>query len=286
MSSDFRTLLLAYFDAIREQVVTNQGEWTVKGFIDIYQRIYTMTLDTKVLSKVLELVILPVVYRFAQENRYQLVPARAQNHYPDFTLISSDNEYYALDIKTTYRKGQDAQGHLKVNGMTLGTYTGYFRNRSGAITSTFPYQQYHQHFVLGVVYDQYSAIEEGRVYTLSELAQIPAVARNFDFFLHEKYRIASDRPGSGNTKNIGSTIFLERLLQGTGVFSELGSEIFDDYWMNYRNRQMAHEAGFASPAYTNLLEYKRYKEQGAAILAVPDVDLLSEANELTIDEAE
>lgn len=278
--TDFRTLLLDYFDELRERVTAENGDWTVKGFIDIYQRIYTLSLDTKVLSKVLELLMLPVLYRFAQENHYQLVPARAQNQYPDVSLISADGEYYALDIKTTYRKGLDKLGRIKVNGMTLGTFTGYFRNRDSAIISTFPYSQYAKHFVLGVVYDQNSAIDESRVYSISELGQIPSVASNFEFFLHEKYQVASDRPGSGNTKNIGSTVFLERLINETGVFTDLGIEIFDDYWMNYLNRAMAREQGFAKPHYANLIEYKRFKEQGIGILDVPETQILTEANEV------
>ncbi len=40
-------------------VATADGEWIIKGFIDIYKRIYTISVDTKVISKVLELLLLP-----------------------------------------------------------------------------------------------------------------------------------------------------------------------------------------------------------------------------------
>lgn len=111
----FREALLSYFDDLRQQVSTEKGDWTVKGFIDVYQRIYTISLDTKVLSKVMELVMFPVIERFAQENKYRLVLARAQNQYPDISLISqTDDTYYAIDIKTTYRTGLDKQGRMKV----------------------------------------------------------------------------------------------------------------------------------------------------------------------------
>lgn len=276
----FREALLGYFDDLRQQVSTEKGDWTVKGFIDIYQRIYTISLDTKVLSKVMELVMFPVIQRFAQENKYRLVLARAQNQYPDISLISEiDDSYYALDIKTTYRTGIDKQGRMRVNGMTLGTFGGYFRDRDRATISTFPYNRYKKHYVLGVLYSQIPGIDERQIYTVNALAEIPSVAKDFEFFLHEKYRIAADRTGSGNTKNIGSTVFLDRLLEGTGVFAELGIEIFDDYWRNYRTRAMARAEGFTTTPYSNLLEYKRYKEQGAAILQVPEDEIETESLE-------
>lgn len=276
----FRETLLSYFDDLRRQVSTENGDWTVKGFIDIYQRIYTISLDTKVLSKVLELVMFPVIVKFALENQYQVVLARAQNQYPDISLISEiDDTYYALDIKTTYRTGIDKQGHMKVNGMTLGTFGGYFRDRERSTISAFPYNRYQKHYVLGVLYSQVQGIDERRVYEIGELNQIPSVATDFEFFLHEKYRIAADRAGSGNTKNIGSTVFLDRLLEGTGVFAELGAEVFDDYWRNYRTRAMAQAEGFETTPYSNLLEYKRYKEQGAGILQIPENQIETEALE-------
>jgi Restriction endonuclease EcoRV len=233
-----------------------------------------------VLSKVLELVMFPVIVKFAQENKCQLVLARAQNQYPDISLISEvDDAHYALDIKTTYRTGVDQQGRMKVNGMTLGTFGGYFRDRERSTISTFPYSRYKKHYVLGVLYSQVHGIDEQHVYEISDLGQIPSVATDFEFFLHEKYRIAADRTGSGNTKNIGSTVFLNRLVEGTGVFAELGIDIFDDYWRNYRTRAMAKAEGFETTPYSNLLEYKRYKEQGSGILQIPENQIKTEALE-------
>lgn len=264
---------------MRERVSTESGEWTVKGFIDVYQRIYAISLDTKVLSKVLELLMFPVLFRFAQENRYEIVLARQQNHYPDLSLISTDNAHYALDIKTTYRTGIDRNSQAKVNGMTLGTFGGYFRARDSLTNITFPYNRYMKHYVLGVVYTPAAGIDERQVYDIRDLTQIPSVARDFEFFLHEKYQIASDHAGSGNTKNIGSTVYLERLLNGTGVFANLGVDVFDDYWMNYRTQSMAREDGFTVPPYRNLLEYKHFKQQGTQILNVPEENIQTEADD-------
>lgn len=279
LDDPFRAKLVRYFDDLSERVATEQGDWTVKGFIDIYQRIYTISLDTKVLSKVLELLIFPVIEKFAEDNKYTMVLARQQNQYPDISLITNDETYYALDVKTTYRTGVDRQGQVKVNGMTLGTYGGYFRDRERAALSTFPYRRYFKHYVLGVVYSQVPNLDERRIYDVSQLSDIPSVAHEFIFFLQEKYRIAADRAGSANTRNIGSTVYLDRLINGTGVFSELGVEIFDDYWMNYRNRAMAKAEGYAKQPYSNLLEYKAYIEQGAKILSIDEAQIKTETNE-------
>ncbi|MCB9457876.1 MAG: restriction endonuclease [Anaerolineaceae bacterium] len=283
MESDpFREGLLSYFDALQERVSTKSGDWSVKGFIDVYQRIYTISLDTKVLSKVLELLMFPVIQRFAEEHGYQLVIARVQNQYPDLSLIShSDDQCFALDIKTTYRTRADKDEAVRVK---LGTFGGYFRVRDRPVSSTFAYNRYAKHYVLGVVYTRAAGIDERQVYDIADLNHIPSVAHDFQFFLQEKYRIGSDRPGSGNTRNIGSTTYLDRLMNGTGVFAGLGVEVFDDYWMNYQTRAMAREAGYAEPPYTNLKTYQAFKRQGAAILNIPANELDTEAEEDEIDE--
>lgn len=81
-------------------------------------------------------------------------------------------------------------------------------------------------------------------------------------------------------------LLLERLLEGHGVFADLGIEIFDDYWMNYRNRAMAKAEGFDVPPYSSLIEYKKYKEQGAKILNVSDENISTEAYEEQILDVE
>jgi hypothetical protein len=281
MSDIFRDSLLLSVDALSRQVATERDEWTVKGFIDIYQQIYTISLDTKVLSKVLELVMFPVLVQFAEQHEYDIVLAQAQNHYPDITFISRRDrtQCFAVDIKSTYRTLIDQAGNQRVNGMTLGTFGGYFRTRDRPLTSTLAYNRYLDHYVLGVVYSRVPGIDERRVYNVSALADIPSVARDFRFFLHKKWQVASDRPGSGNTKYIGSSTYLDRLVNGTGVFSALGVEIYDDYWMNYYTRAMAREAGFTAPPYTNLRDYQVYRQQGAGILAVAPERIESEADD-------
>jgi len=98
-------------------------------------------------------------------------------------------------------------------------------------------------------------IDERRRYNLEELERITSVIKDFVFFAQEKYRIASDRPGSGNTKNIGSVTEIAKLISGSGPFASLGEDVFDDYWMYYLTKDMARAAELRSPPYSNLRGY-------------------------------
>ncbi|MCL1856567.1 MAG: restriction endonuclease, partial [Kiritimatiellaeota bacterium] len=139
--------------AISEDLAVLQDsnkDWVVKGFIDIYKNIYTISIDTKVVSKVIELMLFPTVLKFAKANALKMILAEHQNHYPDITFVDeADNTAFALDIKSTYRTDKN-----KVNGFTLGAFTGYFRNRASTKNITLPYNTYQCHFVLGVIYSQ------------------------------------------------------------------------------------------------------------------------------------
>ena len=80
-----------FLQKLQEEVVeynkilaTDNGDWIVKGFIDIYKNIYTITLDTKVVSKVIEILLIPAFEDFANKNNLKLELAPQQNFYPDF----------------------------------------------------------------------------------------------------------------------------------------------------------------------------------------------------------
>lgn len=243
-------------------ISTNESEWIVKGFVDIYKKVYTISMDTKIISKVLELLLFPSLQDFAKENGLDLELSPQQNFYPDVTFIErTGGTMFALDIKTTYRTDP-----RKVNGMTLGAFTGYFRNRESTKNIAYPYSKYAGHFVLGVIYSQSEEIiDERKTYTVDDLATIPSVIHDFTFFAQPKYKIAAARPGSGNTKNIGSIADISALLNGRGPFSELGEEIFDDYWTYYLTNDMAKALEVERP-YTNLKEYFEYKKKGLDVL--------------------
>lgn len=65
LKDDFRESLLRCINDYLPVLVAEDWGWTVKGFIDIYKNIYSISLDTKVISKILELMLFPVIQQFA-----------------------------------------------------------------------------------------------------------------------------------------------------------------------------------------------------------------------------
>jgi hypothetical protein len=251
----FLDFLQAEVATFNSAVSTPNGDWIIKGFIDIAKNIYTISVDTKVISKIMELLLFPELARFAEKHGLKMVLSEQQNYYPDISFVDDEGHRFALDLKSTYR----VDGN-RVNGMTLGAFTGYFRERNSTKNITFPYGSYSGHFVLGVIYSKADGlIDERRRYNLEELERITSVIRDFQFFAQEKYRIASDLPGSGNTKNIGSVTEIDKLISGSGPFASLGEDVFDDYWMYYLTKDMARAAELKRPPYTNLRSYLKYK---------------------------
>ncbi len=252
---NFQKSLLRHTEDFRKILATPSGDWTVKGFIDVAKNIYTISVDTKVVSKIIELMMFPVLQKFAKENNFEMHFCTEQNHYPDVTFITKEKHKIALDLKSTYRKENG-----DASGFTLGAFTGYFRFRDSNKNITYPYKNYSKHYILGVIYtQQQEAIDENRVYTIDDLEEILSVVKDFDFIVQEKYKIAKDRPGSGNTKNIGSCVKISELKDGTGPFSKLGVKIFDDFWMNYMTVEMSRSAKLRKPPYSNLKEYLKYR---------------------------
>jgi hypothetical protein len=299
--------------------IPNSKDWTVKGFIDYHKNIYSISTDTKVVSKIIELMLFPKFLEFAQRNSLKLELAPYQNYYPDITFIDSYGKKYAVDLKSTYRATS-----TKVNGMTLGAFTGYFRNRSSFKNTLYPYGEYEKHYVFGIIYsrtdisniEEYLSslnismeaslkklfidyinentdekwanilekidlndihrtkvnsflINETNLYTLDNFREIQSVVKDFDFFLQEKWKIAIDRAGSGNTKNIGSQTEIEKLKLGNGFFKERfgesGEKVFDNYWMNYETKDMARKVGREEPLFKNISTYEEWIESFSVI---------------------
>src|ERR1035438_1111813 len=232
---EFARKLAELTNTLRKHVSTENGQWTVKGFIDIFRNVYTISSDTKIVSKILEIHLFPQILAFARINGYKIVLAEHQNYYPDISFVKSEDESirFAVDFKTTYRN--PGKPHL-CNGFTLGSHGEYFINRTSRKNIQFPYSSYSGHFFLGIIYDRAdnATIDETRIHGVDELKAITSVVKNFDFFVAEKWKIASDRGGSGNTANIGSIHNIADIVNGRGMFSKLGESWFDDYWTNYR----------------------------------------------------
>ena len=101
-------------------------------------------------------------------------------------------------------------------------------------TSFFPFNEYGRHWVIGFVYNRIAQKKAGanQRYTIDQLHGIPLPFENVEFFVQEKWRIANDRAGSGNTTNIGSINgTIDEFRTGNGPFES--EEEFLDYWRAY-----------------------------------------------------
>ena len=276
---EFKKALDSFTEKLEKYVSTENGDWSVKGFIDVYKNIYTISSDTKIVSKILEIHIFPQILQFADENNYKIILTEHQNYYPDLTFIHKLNEEvkFAVDLKTTYRKKNG------VSSFTLGSHGNYFKERDKKKNIQFPYNQYIGHYCLGVIYtradinaddptdteifqvkdlqEEYETpnktVGEREVTTVDNLKSITSVIKDFDFFIAEKWKIASDKPGSGNTANIGATLSLDDLRNENGVFSQLGEEWFDEYWINHGFATMVKEG--KTTKITNLKDFLEFK---------------------------
>jgi hypothetical protein len=256
----FKKALDRLANKLQSYVATETGEWSVKGFIDVYKNIYTISSDTKIVSKILEIHIFPQIIQFAEKMGYNIILAEQQNYYPDLTFVNKANESikFAVDLKTTYRK------ETGLASFTLGSHGTYFKDRSSTKNIQFPYNQYLGHYCLGIIYTRNETSEReidklGSFFIKKKLKSIVSVAKNFDFFAAEKWKIASDKQGSGNTANIGCALNFDDLKNENGIFSKLGEDIFDEYWMNYGLLTMK-KAGRTVPI-TNIKDFLEFKSR-------------------------
>lgn len=250
-----------FFQSLTEEVKsyksfleTDSQDWIVKGFIDIDRNVYTITNDTKVVSKIIEILLIPKLDNFARDHELELELPSKQNFYPDL----KEGHLFAVDFKSSYYDGDS------VNGLTLGSYWGYFRERENIKSMDYTYNSYSSHTVLGMLYKQSLIdVNEKNVYSVDELSAIHSVIEKFIFFVQPKWKIANDIPGSGNTRNIGGITNIQKLINGQGPFAELGEDVFDDYWKGYFNKVDARTAGIGTPHYNNLKTYKEYLKSQA-----------------------
>lgn len=303
--ADFKAELDTFARKLEKYVSTGNGEWTIRGFIDVHKNIYTISADTKIVSKILEIHIFPQILAFAESIGYKIILAEKQNWYPDLTFVNKKNEdiKFALDIKTTFRRNR------KTAGFTLGSHGSYFKERDKSKNIQFPYSQYSAHYCLGVIYtrvDFADDIAETEIYQVKELQEkgekletrvgerdvttvenlesVTSVIKDFDFFAAEKWKIASDRQGSGNTANIGSIVDIEDLKKENGIFSTLGEEWFDEYWINYGTATRLVEG---SPVVIkNLKDYLEFKGEKDLLKKMEPEIAKVEKDEILIEKEE
>ncbi|WP_258220195.1 type II restriction endonuclease [Helicobacter pylori] len=105
VKQNFIEKLKVFATELTDHVTTQLGDWKIKGFIDIDKNIYTISSDTKIISKILEIQLFPKFKTFAKKNGYEIIIAEKQNWYPDLSFVCEKNPNikFAVDIKTTYR---------------------------------------------------------------------------------------------------------------------------------------------------------------------------------------
>ena len=263
---DFEVVLQKFVETLREYISTPDGQWTIKGFIDVYKNVYTISSDTKIISKILEIHIFPQLLKLSEDHGYELVLAQHQNYYPDISFVNKKNKdiRFAVDFKTTYRNPKKP---YLCNGFTLGSRGTYFKDRTSTKNIQYPYGSYAGHYCLGIIYDRVDEreIDETKIYTIDSYNSISSVIGNFLFFVVEKWKIASDKSGSGNTANIGSIKRIDDIINGQGVFSKLGESVFDDYWMNYGQIDVLDKNGKLTKI-TNLEDFLKYRKIDTSLI--------------------
>ncbi len=263
---EFERRLDRLVSSLHTHVSTKDGQWTIKGFIDVFKNVYTISSDTKIVSKILEIHLFPKLLKFAKDSGYKVILAEHQNYYPDISFVKKDNERvkFAVDFKTTYRNPKKP---YLCNGFTLGSHGEYFENRASSKNIQFPYGEYAGHYCLGIIYDRTdgATIDETKVCSLKNMVSVVSVAGNFKFFVVEKWKIASDKGGSGNTANIGSINDIDDIINGRGIFSKLGEKWFDDYWMNYRKITIKDKNG-KTKKISSLEEFVKYRKGNSDLI--------------------
>ena len=221
--------------------------FNVKGLITQDNEIISLGSDSKLIGRIFELLSKEILNKICEKFNYRLEETELQTVYPDFTIHIPDGKKIAVDIKTTYRR-YTSDGRVSKYGFTLGSYASFLRNNTKNIA--YPYSEYTKHYVIGFIYDRNELSEPGKKYKIDS-TNIELPYKNTEFFIQEKYKIAGEKPGSGNTENIGSVLAnnIKVFKEGFGPFAIFGNNIFEDYWRGYPKYRATIKA------YTTLQEY-------------------------------
>jgi hypothetical protein len=173
---------------------------------------YRLGNDSKIISKIYEVIIIDKLMSLLTAKGFTYIENEIQNKYPDFIIISKTipDKFYAVDIKSSYMKKPTG-----INGFTLGTYKGYFKNRDALSSIVKPYNSFIKHFCICVIYSRADD-------------KIPVN----HIITREKWEIARNGTGSGNTCNIGSIKLISDLLENKPHFNSEAE--FDAFWLSYK----------------------------------------------------
>ena len=59
LKAEFKQVLTEFVETLKGHVSTPDDQWAIKGFIDVFRNIYTISTDTKIVSKILEIHLFP-----------------------------------------------------------------------------------------------------------------------------------------------------------------------------------------------------------------------------------
>ena len=209
-------------------------DWDVTGLITPDSSVYSLGSDSKLIGRIFELISTGAIKDIADDNHLILEASPQQTVYPDFTLIdpASPTEKIAVDVKSTYRRFT-SKGEVSAFGFTLGSFNSFLRN--GTKNIAYPYAQYSKHYVIGFVYTRNPKLDEGLKYSFEDLPSISIPYHDVEYFVQEKHMLSGEKPGSGNTENIGTfkSSNIDDFRHGLGPFASLGQDAFELYWRNY-----------------------------------------------------
>lgn len=218
----------------------------VYGILGTDDRVHSLGTDSKIIGRIFEILAQPVLEDLAEEYGLTIETPASQTVYPDFVFMDDigSTEKIAIDIKTTYATSDRSQIQF-----TLGSFGSYMRNNTKNIA--YNYTDYAKHYVIGFVYTRNGFAQESQVFEFEDRASIETPYSNVKYFIQEKYRISGDKPGSGNTENIGSikSRDFNDFVNGNSPFTILGEDIYDLYWSNYPKYRSTNKA------YTSLPEF-------------------------------
>lgn len=211
----------AFIEELVSELAASLNPFPLLGILTNKRRVLPLPADSKVISSLFEVMAKEEIKNIAAKYPgLTLIPAETQNQYPDFSIQTDSGELFALDIKSSYKKSDE-----EINGMTLGTYQGYFRGSNKNIK--FPYKSYLKHFCVCFLYAREEAPSEAQDF--NDKFESTPVIKNLDIFVREKWQLASKLTGSGNTTNIGSIKLITHLKTQPLFTSE---EEFNLYWQS------------------------------------------------------
>lgn len=223
----------------------------VYGILDRNDNVLSLGTDSKVLGRIFEIKVQPILKKIADENGFLLETPKSQTAYPDFIMIDKTDlkKKIAIDVKSAHQKTKNSQ--IK---FTLGTFKSYMQDNTSSIA--YDYTDFIKHYVIGFVYKRTDGCEaqESKIESFGDRKKILCPYTDVKYFIQEKYKIAGDKRGSGDTDNIGSfaTKNFEDLKNGKGIFAELGIDVYELYW-KYHSKNTD-----AQKNYKTLLEFAEW----------------------------